>query len=111
MKWFESSMVVIFVAFGLRSAWYWMRRPFESSEIVDHVLYAMYVTGRAGLWLAVAGAFAIFLSLDTRGRAFTDDAADFRWYVLVPVFLAILQLVGGVLLGRRGDAPRDAREE
>jgi hypothetical protein len=109
MKGFEVSMVVIFVALGLRSSWYWIRRPFDSHEVVDHVLYAMYVTGRVGLWLSVAGAFAIFLSLDTRGRAFTDDANDFRWYVLVPGFLALLQLVGGVLLGRRGDAPSATR--
>jgi hypothetical protein len=109
MKGFEFSMVVIFVALGLRSSWYWIRRPFDSHDIVDHLLYAMYVTGRAGLWLSVAGAFAIFLSLDTQGRAFTDDAYEFRWYVLVPGFLALLQLVGGVLLGRRGDAPRATR--
>jgi hypothetical protein len=46
--------------------------------------------------------------VDTQGRAFTDDALEFRWYVLVPGFLALLQLVGGVLLGRRGDGPQDA---
>jgi hypothetical protein len=103
MRWFELTMVVVFAALGIRSSWYWMHRPFDSDEVGDHVLYAMYVTGRAGLWLSVAGAFAIFLSLDTQGRAFADDANDFRWYVLVPAFLAALQLVGGVLLGRRGD--------
>lgn len=108
MKWFEGLMVVVFVALALRSGWYWLRRPFESRAIADHVLYAIFVTGRVGLWLSVAGAFAIFLSLDTQGRAFADDANDFRWYVLVPGFLALLQLVGGVLLGRRGDAPQGA---
>lgn len=110
MRWFELSMVVIFVALGVRSSWYWIRRPFDSAEIADHLLYAMYVTGRVGLWLSVAGAFAIFLSLDTQGRAFTDDASDFRWYVLVPGFLALLQIVGGVLLGRRGGAHLDPGE-
>ncbi len=108
MKWFELSMVVVFAALGLRSSWYWIRRPLDSVEIADHALYAMYVTGRAGLWFSVAGAFAIFLALDTQGRAFTDDANDFRWYVLVPGFLAGLQLVGGMLLGRRGGASGDA---
>lgn len=103
MRWFELSVVAVFTALGLRSTWYWIRRPFESREVVDHILYAMYVTGRAGLWFSVAGAFAIFLSVHTKGRAFADDANGFRWYVLVPVSLAGLQLVGGTLLGRRGD--------
>jgi hypothetical protein len=109
MKAFEISMVAIFVALAVRSSWYWLRRPFDSRDVADHVLYALYVTGRVGLWLSVAGAFAIFLSLDTQGRAFTDDAYEFRWYVLVPGFLALVQLVGGVLLGRRGDAQDASR--
>jgi hypothetical protein len=109
VKVFELAMVVLFTGLGVRSAWYWTRRPFESGRISDHLLYAMYVTGRAGLWLSVAGAFAIFLSIDTQGRAFTDDANEYRWYVLVPGLLAFLQLLAAVLLGRRGgDADLDA---
>jgi hypothetical protein len=42
-------------------------------------------------------------------RAFTDDANEYRWYVLVPGLLAFLQLLAAVLLGRRGgDADLDA---
>jgi hypothetical protein len=113
MKVFELAMVVLFVGLGARSAWYWIRRPFVSVEVSDHLLYAMYVTGRVGLWLSIAGAFAIFLSIDTQGRAFVDDAGEFRWYVLVPGLLAFLQLLGAVLLGRRGgetELPRNAGE-
>jgi hypothetical protein len=102
MKWFELAIVGLCTGMGLRSAWYWIRRPFDSREVGDHVLYAMYVTGRVGLWFAVAGAFAIFQSLDTQGRAFIDDANEYRWYVLVPGLLAFLQLLAAVLLGRRG---------
>jgi hypothetical protein len=110
MKWFELAMVTIFTALGLRSAWYWIRRPFDSREVSDHVLYAMYVTGRVGLWFSIAGAFAIFASIDTQGRAFTDDANEFRWYILVPGLLAFLQLLAAVLLGRRDDADLDPGE-
>ena len=87
----------VFLALGLRSAWYWIRRPFESADVTDHLLYAMFVTGRVGLWLSVAGAFAIFLSLEA-----SDDAAAYRWYVLVPGLLSFVQLVASLVLGRRG---------
>ena len=112
MKAFEIAMIVLFVGLGIRSAWYWLRRPFESTRVSDHVLYAMFVTGRVGVWLSVAGAFAIFLSIDTQGRAYVDDAKRFGWYLLVPGILSFLQLLGSVLLGGRGDpdATADAVE-
>jgi hypothetical protein len=110
MNVFELAMVAVFAALGLRSAWYWIRRPFDSRAVSDHLLYAMYVTGRVGLWFSVAGAFAIFASIHTRGRAFTDDANEFRWYILVPGLLAFLQLLAAVLLGRRDDADLGSRE-
>ena len=111
MKVVEIVLLVVFAGLGLRSAWYWIGRPFDSARVSDHLLYAMYVTGRVGLWFALAGAFAIFLSVDTQGRAFIDDTAQFRWYVLVPGLLAFLQLLAAVLLGRRdaGDV-RDRAE-
>ena len=111
MKIVELVLLVVFAALGLRSAWYWIRRPFDSARVSDHLLYAMFVTGRVGLWFSLAGAFAIFASVDTQGRAFIDDTAEFRWYVLVPGLLAFLQLLGAVLLGRRdaGDV-RDPAE-
>jgi hypothetical protein len=110
VKVFELAMLLVFAGLGVRSAWHWIRRPFESVKVSDHLLYAMYVTGRVGVWLSIAGAFAIFLSIDTQGRAFTDDANEYRWYVLVPGLLAFLQLLAAVLLGRRGDADLDAGE-
>ena len=98
--------MAIFLALGLRSAWYWIRRPFDSSDVADHLLYAMFVTGRVGLWLSIAGAFAIFLSLDTR-----DGAEAYRWYVLVPGILSFMQLVASLLLGRRGHAETEVRRD
>lgn len=105
MKVLEVAMVVLFTVLGMRSAWYWIRRPFESRAVADHVLYAMYVTGRVGLWLSIAGGFALFLLLDMQVRA-----NEYRWYLLVPGLLAFMQLLAAVLLGRRGGTDLDAGE-
>jgi len=77
---------------GLRSLWRWSRTPLDSSSPADHLLYALYVTGRVGLWFAFAAVFF--------GYAVIDDVGQFRWFVLIPIMLSAMQLVGGVLLGR-----------
>ena len=101
MRPYEVALAVVFAALGIRSAVRWGRRPFESRDPVDHVLYALYLTGRVGIWFAFAGAFAIFASVDTRGKAFVDDVGEYRWYVMVFVVLAALQLAAGWFLGHR----------
>lgn len=101
MRTVELALAGLFALGGLRSLWSWSRRPFEGAELRDHVLYALYLTGRVGLWFSIAGLFAIYASIQTRGRAALDDVARFRWYLLVPLALAALQLVAGWFLGRR----------
>lgn len=102
MRIIESAAAVVLAALGARSVVYWARRPFAAQDLTDHVLFALYLTGRAGLWFAFAGAFLIFGSIDAEGRAFADEAADRRWYLMVILGLALLQMVAGYLLGRRG---------
>ena len=99
MKVVGAVLLAVFVGLGVRSAWYWIRRPFASDEVTDHLLYAAFVTGRVGLWFAVGGAIAILLSLESEGSV----ADEYSWYLLVPGILAFLQLLATVLLGRRGD--------
>ncbi len=101
MKVFEIFLAVVFLGMGIRSVIYWIRRPFETSDLRDNVLYALFVTGRVGLWFALSGLFALYASIDTQGRAFTDDAAQYRWLLPVLAALAGLQLVAGFFLGRR----------
>ena len=101
MKAFEIATIVLFGAFGLRSFVYWVRRPFEGRDARDHLLFAMFVTGRVGLWLAVAGLFCLYAVTNTRGRAFIDDIQRYRWFLMVFLGLAALQLFGGYFLGRR----------
>lgn len=101
MKIFEIAMLVLFCLGGVRSLFSWSRRPLQSADLVDQLLYALYLTGRIGLWFAFAGFFLIYALSDAQGRAFIDELARFRWYVLVPVGLAATQLLAGVALGRR----------
>ena len=101
MKAFEISMLIVFGALGARSLVHWARRPFASSDPRDHLLFAMFVTGRAGLWFALAGLFVLYALTGTQGRAFVDDVKQYDWFVMVFMGLAALQFLGGYFLGRR----------
>lgn len=90
---------------GLRSLVYWTRRPVEGRDVSDHVLYALFVTGRVGLWLAFAGLFAIYAASDARGRAAIDELTELRWYFVVPLVLAAAQFLAGYFLARRAAEP------
>ncbi len=101
MRIIEIALVVLFTLGGLRSLWAWSSRHFESADPVDQILYALYLTGRIGLWFAFAGFFLISALIRVQGRAFIDEFSRFRWYVMVPIALSALQLVAGFVLGRR----------
>lgn len=101
MRTIELALAAASAVGGLRSVWIWARRPFESGDVTDHVLYALWVTGRSGLWFAFAGLFLIYASNGAEGRAAVDAFAPYRWYLIVPLSLAALQFVTGFLLGRR----------
>ncbi len=101
MKVFEIAVVVVFGSFGARSLVHWVRRPFASGDPRDHLLFAMFVTGRVGLWFALAGLFGLYALTHTQGRAFADEAKQYDWFVMVFMSLAALQFLGGYFLGRR----------
>jgi hypothetical protein len=107
---------VVFAAVGVRSLVHWARRPFASTDVKDHLLYAAYLTGRVGFWFALAGAFFLFAFVGTtdpgsgqriasQGRAYVDDLSRYRWYVLVFAVLGAMQLLAGWFLGHRGELP------
>jgi len=102
---FEWGMAVILAALGVRSLWIWARRPFEGTDLVDHLLYALFLTGRIGLWFAFSGLFVIYATNDAQGRAFIDESRDVRWYAAVLLVLSAAQFVAGQILGRRGERP------
>ena len=108
MRVLELVIAIAFTLGGLRAIWYWSRRRFEGTDVVDHLLYALYLTCRIGLWFAFAGFFFIYASIDVQGRAALDDLEAYRWYLLVPLVLGAGQLVAGWFLGRR--SPGGERE-
>lgn len=103
----EWAAVAIFALLGIRSLIHWLRRPFATENRREQLLFASFVMCRVGLWLAVAGLFALYAAIDAEGRAFVDEAAQLRWYVVVLAVLAGGQFVTGFLLGwparRSGD--------
>lgn len=101
MRVVELAIAGVFILGGVRAIWVWSRRPFEGADMVDHLLYALYLTGRIGLWFAFAGFFLLYASIDVQGRAALDELTRYRWYLLVPLILGVMQLVGGWFLGRR----------
>ena len=103
----EGVVAALFGLLGVRSAIYWLRRPLDSDVRRDHLLYALFVTSRVGLWFALMGLFLLFASVGTQGRAFIDDAARFNWYYVVLAVPAALQVISGFLLGRPPPPPSD----
>ena len=104
----ELILAVVFSALGVRSAVWWLRRPLASTDPRDHLLFAAYLTGRVGLWFAVAG-FFLLLALDRGTRLGVGDASSrgtgtpyARWFVVLFLALAAVQFVATHFLGRRG---------
>ena len=110
MRPFEFAVALVLTALGIRSAVYWARRPFESSAIRDQLLYAVYRTGRVGMWFAFAGLFFLFAFVGASdpepnpitGELAVEHASKYAWYVIVFAVLGAMQLLGGWFLGHGG---------
>lgn len=101
----EVVLAAVFGLLGVRSLVHWLRRPMDSDARRDHLLYALFVASRVGLWFALMGLFLLFASVETQGRAFIDDVSSFNWYYLVLAIPAATQFVSGFLLGRPPSRP------
>lgn len=111
MRPFELAIAGVLGLAGLRSLWVWTRRRLEGTDVVDHLLFALFLTGRIGLWFSVAGLFLLYASVESQGRAALDELEPFRWYLVVPLSLAGMQLVAGWFLGRRRPGASDPGAE
>jgi hypothetical protein len=103
----ELGLALLLALGGVRSLVYWARRPFDSADMTDHLLYATFRAARVGLWFAFAGLFVIFRTNDRIGLAAQGDR--FRWYLMILLVLSALQFVAGQLLGRR--TPSGTRDD
>jgi len=83
---------------GVRSALRWFRTEFRAVSPGEAFLYALHVSSRVALWFSFA---AVFLAL-----GLLDEPSRYRWFALIPIGLAGVQLLTGVLLARgEPDAP------
>ena len=102
----ELAAAALFAFLGVRSIVHWLRHPIDDlTSRRDLVLYALFVMARAGVWFGLMGLFLLFASVETQGRAFTDDAAELNWYVVVLLVPISLRFVTGYLLGRSREGP------
>ena len=93
----ELAIGALFAVGGALSVRRWLRVEFQTSGLSERFLYALHVTARVGMWFAFAGFFV--------GYAVVEDTEAIRWYFLVPVALAGVQLLTTVLLGSSSKAP------
>jgi hypothetical protein len=77
---------------AIRSGVRWMGVEYAARGTRDRVLFAVHAGARVGLWVAFAGFFV--------GYALVDEPQQFKWFFLVPIALAGLQLLTGMLLSR-----------
>jgi len=92
-------LVIAFVFLGLavRSAVYWMRHRLETEDAADEMLFALFVTGRAGTWLLASGLFFLYASITVRA-----EAIRYSWLFIVFLLLGAMQLIAAWFLGARG---------
>ena len=108
MSWSGVVLAIVFGALALRSAIYWGRRPFASPAIADHLLYALFVVSRVGLWASLAAWFFVMSQeqpeiADYQAERASVDAARARFWWIGAIFLvcAAAQFVASWFLGRR----------
>jgi hypothetical protein len=104
----------VFAALAIRSAVYWVRHHPMLHDAADELLFAAFVTGRAGTWAVAAAMFAVFGSISAVGQPYADETRGFAWLFIVFLALGALQFLSSWFLGARdrsepGDDPGPPR--
>jgi hypothetical protein len=89
---FELVLAGLLLLVGVRSLAKWLRVRFPARSMGERLLFSLNVTARVGLWFAFAGFFL--------GEALVDEPDGLRWYVLVLIGLAGVQLLTTLALAR-----------
>jgi hypothetical protein len=116
VRWSGVALAIVFAALAFRSAIHWARRPFASTAVTDHLLYALFVVSRVGLWASLAAWFLLTAQeqpeiADYQAERASVDAVRARFWWIGAVFLVCggVQFVSSWFLGRRSeDAPPPA---
>jgi hypothetical protein len=91
----------LFAALAIRSTVYWVRHHPILHDAVDELLFAAFVTGRAGTWAVAAAMFAVFGTISAVGQPYADEARGFAWLFIVFLALGALQFLSAWFLGAR----------
>jgi hypothetical protein len=89
----ELVVAAVLFLLGVRSALRWFRTEFRAASSGEAFLYALHVSSRVALWFSFA---SVFLAL-----GLLDEPSHYRWFALIPIALAGVQLLTGMLLARR----------
>jgi hypothetical protein len=109
MKGVELAVAVVLGALTLRAGVHWGRRPFDGADITDHLLYALFIVCRVGLWAVLATWFALLALIrepSTADYAAERDFVDAQrtrqiWLAALFVLLGGAQFLATWFLGRR----------
>ena len=107
----EWAAAVIFAALGVRSVRFWLRVQVDLQLARHHVLFALFIAARSGVWFSLAGLFAIFATRGTVGRAFSDDVRPYLFLAIVPLILALVSVASMALLAIGTDEEAERRDE
>lgn len=88
----ELALASVLTLIGVRTMVRWLGVRFEATSIGDRLVFGVHVAARVGFWFALAASFA--------GYALVDEPQRYRWFLFVPLVLAALQLLTGLLLAR-----------
>jgi hypothetical protein len=92
MRVFELVVAGLLVLGAVASLLKWLGAEYAASNTGERVLFAVHAASRVGLWLAFAAFFV--------GYALVDEPQRFKWFFLVPIALAGVQLLTGMLMAR-----------
>jgi hypothetical protein len=94
----ELAVATLLALGGIRAMASWMNTDFDAASLSDRLLYVLHATSKVGMWFAFSGFFL--------GYALVDEPQAIRWYVLVPIALAGIQLLTGLFLSREPTSER-----
>jgi hypothetical protein len=87
----EVAAAVLLILVGFWVAWESLKEPMELRSGRERFLFALHEASRAGFWLALGGWFL--------GLAFLEEPQTWRWFIIVPIGMAVLRLAARAFLG------------